>query len=222
MDIWAQLQAPFPLHALEWRIVHLSGDRLHAKLRPQLRCSALIERLDQVVGVACWSNHFSALGDGATSCTLTIRSVSKSVAVPLACADPRVDAATRSEDALIYAAERFNILPLSDLNADYWVDFDPEGNQLLFDPEPVVRAPAQPNHPARDLPNQPLSQEDKSPGQQTIDRLVERLKLEGLGLEAAKLLVRYGGYGQNSEQARALYRDLRALLLQREASGQPV
>ena len=54
----------------------------------------------------------------------------------------------------------------------------------------------------------------KPAGQQMIDRLVERLKEEGHGLQAARLLVRYGGYGKDPEAARELYAQLRALLRQ--------
>ena len=53
---------------------------------------------------------------------------------------------------------------------------------------------------------------EKPTGQQMIDRLVDRLKDEGQGLEAARLLVRYGGYGKDPETARELYARLRALL----------
>ena len=40
---------------------------------------------------------------------------------------------------------------------------------------------------------------------QVIDRLVERLRAEGLGAEAARLVVRFGGYGRNAEESRELY-----------------
>jgi hypothetical protein len=53
----------------------------------------------------------------------------------------------------------------------------------------------------------------KPTGQQMIDRLVERLKGEGQGLAAARLLVKYGGYGKDPEAARELYAHLRELLL---------
>ena len=45
-----------------------------------------------------------------------------------------------------------------------------------------------------------------------IDRLVDRLKDEGQGLAAARLLVRYGGYGKDPDTARELYAQLRVLL----------
>lgn len=55
----------------------------------------------------------------------------------------------------------------------------------------------------------------KPAGQRAIDRLLERLKDEGLGLQAAKLVVEYGGYGSDPQAARELYAQLRGLLLTR-------
>ena len=61
---------------------------------------------------------------------------------------------------------------------------------------------------------------EKPTGQQMIDRLVDRLKDEGQGLAAARLLVRYGGYGKDPDTARELYAQLR-VLLRGEAAGHP-
>ncbi|MDZ7707146.1 MAG: hypothetical protein U5J97_04485 [Trueperaceae bacterium] len=58
---------------------------------------------------------------------------------------------------------------------------------------------------------------DKPDGHQVIDRLVERLRQEGLGADAARLVTSYGGYGGDAEASRELYAKLRALLVQRSA-----
>ena len=60
---------------------------------------------------------------------------------------------------------------------------------------------------------------EKPTGQQMIDRLVDRLKDEGQGLAAARLLVRYGGYGKDPDTARELYAQLRALLRGESVAG---
>jgi hypothetical protein len=60
---------------------------------------------------------------------------------------------------------------------------------------------------------------EKPTGQQMIDRLVDRLKEEGQGLAAARLLVRYGGYGKDPDTARELYAQLRVLLRGEAAAG---
>lgn len=59
--------------------------------------------------------------------------------------------------------------------------------------------------------------EVRSPGQQAIERLVDRLRAEGLGRQAAGLVVAHGGYGRSPEDARSLYRELRELLLEKGA-----
>jgi hypothetical protein len=53
----------------------------------------------------------------------------------------------------------------------------------------------------------------KPEGQQMIDRLIERLKAQGQGLVAARILVKHGGYGKDPVAARELYAALRQLLL---------
>lgn len=57
----------------------------------------------------------------------------------------------------------------------------------------------------------------KPDGHQVIDRLVERLREEGLGADAARLVTSYGGYGGDPDASRELYAKLRALLVQRSA-----
>lgn len=71
-------------------------------------------------------------------------------------------------------------------------------------------APAAGEDPDPALPSGPRSE-----GQQAIERLVDRLRAEGLGRQAAGLVVAHGGYGRTPEEARRLYRELRELLLER-------
>jgi hypothetical protein len=61
----------------------------------------------------------------------------------------------------------------------------------------------------------------KPEGQQMIDRLIERLKAQGQGLAAARILVRHGGYGKDPQAARELYAELRQLLLGAAAEAEP-
>lgn len=51
-----------------------------------------------------------------------------------------------------------------------------------------------------------------------IDQLVEALKQRGKGAEAARIIVAHGGYGKTPEQQRALYGELRRLLMEGEAA----
>jgi len=212
------LASPFSMLELEWRVVRLSEDRLSALVRPQLRLAAVLARLDETVGVGGWSNLFTPLGEGAVSCTLSALGVSKSA---VAVRGPQGDLVRTSEDALVYAAERFGLRPPVPDGPLPWVDYDPEAGTILYEPE-VQRSEAQvaqdAPEPPRAEPATPLAESPPPPkpaGQRAIDRLLERLKEEGLGLQAAKLVVRYGGYGSDPQAARELYAKLRELLLKK-------
>ena len=221
-DTWTSLAQPFPETALEWRVLRLDDEQLRAQARPQLRVDAVLRRLDETVGVAKWSNTLLSLGSSADvlalACTLTVEGVSKSATATLGAESIGVLA----DDALVYAAERFHMLPPADLTLSYWVDYDKENRAMLYEPS---AQPAQTPAPTPDLTapnlNAPnlnteapsVSQPAAKPaGQQAIDRLVERLKAEGQGLEVAKLINTYGGYGANPNAARELYAKLRELL----------
>lgn len=205
-NAWHKLAAPFPAAATRWRVVALSSDRMQAKLRPLLDYQAVVDRLDEVLGPAGWSWQLAPLGASAVVCTLQALGVSKSAALSFS-----TDNAERAaRDALAMSAELFGLRPPADLAAEYWVECDPESGEPLYEPTispPVVMA----SEEATAVDNA------KTPGQQAIDRLLERLKAEGQGLEAAKLVVAYGGYGSSPEKARELYGKLRALLFHHEA-----
>jgi len=58
----------------------------------------------------------------------------------------------------------------------------------------------------------------KSEGQRAIDKLVDRLREAGHGLEAARLVTGHKGYGNDPDAARMLYARLRQLLLEGDGS----
>ncbi|HEX7022149.1 MAG TPA: hypothetical protein VF171_04775 [Trueperaceae bacterium] len=209
-DLWARLLAPFSPDATTWRILGLSEDGSRAEVRPALHFRAVVDRLDEVAGPLGWSNSFLPVGADALACTLSVDGVSKSVVVPLATPDAQ-DAPQRAEAALVQAAEALGMRPAQDIASRSWVDYDAEAGVLLYEPEPEV-APT----PAAPAP----TPAGKSAGQQAIDRLIERLRGEGLGLEAAKLVMAHGGYGSDPEAARELYAALRKLLMEKEGGAQ--
>ncbi len=234
---WARLAVAFPPSALVWRVTDVSDESTRARVRPQLAAEDVRRRLDDVLGREGWSVTFQAFPDGSVGCALTLRlpsvestdqtparpesdlAVTRSVVVS---PGPVVaDAETLSNDALARAAEQFGLLPAVDPTGTYWVDYDAEAKEILHPPEvpatpavaAVITPPAGGGTPAKS------GQADatKPAVQQVVDRLVERLRAEGLGLQAAKLLVAYGGYGHDAATARELYAKLRALLVEREA-----
>lgn len=209
-EVWGKLQAPFPREAITWRITELSSDGSRARLRPQLAKDAIFSRLDEAAGKTGWSNSYQPIGDQAVACNLTVAGVTRSAVVDLA---EEASASSAATEALAKAAEQFDMRVPVEADPNEWVDLDPETGTPLYEPAAMPAPAAEPAAP-------PAASEaiEKSAGQQAIDRLVERLKLEGRGLEAAKLLVEYGGYGENPQKGRELYSKLRALL-KREAVG---
>jgi hypothetical protein len=82
-----------------------------------------------------------------------------------------------------------------------------------FAPAPVAGDAAPPAPTAApSASDPPAAPAPKPEGQQIIDKLIERLKAEGQGLAAARIMVRHGGYGKDPQAARELYGELRALL----------
>jgi len=144
------------------------------------------------------------------------------------------------------AAGTFGVTVPVVLLDDGWVDADPESGEGLHLPEHAAApqaeggagarretpdrvgadrpehdraaAPQAPSRPSSQAPTAAHDGETAKPdGHQVIDRLVERLREEGLGADAARLVTSYGGYGGDPEASRELYAKLRALLVQRSA-----
>ena len=210
---WDALAAPFTPTDLTWRVVRLAPDKLSAQVRPQLRVAALTARLDAVVGREGWSHTFAPLGERGLACTLSLGGAHKSAAVAYTVHTGVVEAA---EDALAAAAVFFGLQPSVSLTELPWVDYDAEQEQILYEPDLSAAVPvgeARVEDAELPAPEPPPPPAPKPAGQQAIDKLVDRLKAEGKGLQAAKLLNTYGGYGGDPSAARELYARLRELLL---------
>ncbi len=227
-DEWARLAATFPPEALTWCVARLDRQSGSALLEPLVTEAAVRGRLDDALGVDGWSKRLMPLGSDAVVCELELLGVHKSAAATSF--GGAIDMATVSDWAFARAAGLFGMRPPASDGG--WVDFDAEAGEPLFlpdageddrqaaedAPEPspagTLRTPA----PGDGIPVDAAAfEEARSEGQQVIERLVERLKREGLGRQAATLVVEYGGYGRTPEQARELYRRLRELLLERGA-----
>jgi len=204
-DTLLQLRQPFDPEHITWRVVEVADDSKHARVRPQISAKALQQRLNHVLGTLQWSYSFAPIGH-AVSCTLTLADVSRAAVVSMDTPAP-VSAGERAQDALVHAAEGFGMLPPTDVDAQYWVEFDPEQRVILYEPASVPS-------PSSAAPLMPTESTEKSAGHQAIDKLIDKLKMQGRGLEAAKLTVEYNGYGDNPQIAREFYGRLRELLLQ--------
>lgn len=224
---WTRLAAPFPVSDVVWDVVSVDAAGEEASVLPRLRREALEARLDEVFGVVGWSVTFVPFAEAAVGCTLEVQEVRKATVVNAMAGGAAVTAAA----AFAGAAARFGLVaPV--VPAERRVAFDPEAGVALHEPEVSADAVQEvTNHEtsheaaaataasgqlhaslpdAREavVPARGLS----SDGFRMIDRLVERLKDEGQGLAAARLLVRFGGYGKDPDAARELYGELRALL----------
>jgi len=142
-EIQAQLSAPFSSQSVHWRVVAFNAEKTMARVMPYVDARAVIDRLNQVVGVGNWTDAFREvkLGDElAVECTLTINGVSKSD-VGVAGSDedsedgPRISRAkTAYSDARKRAAVPFGIgRYLYDLGAQ-WVPYDAVDDRLLTRP----------------------------------------------------------------------------------------
>lgn len=209
-DSWSRLAAPFQIGDLTWRVVAVDAESRRALVRPRLRVAVVAARLDAELGVAGWSNNFRLLGRRAMACHLTIAGVTKAAVVTTR--GGVADMERLSEDALARAAELFGLVPPVDPTITCWVDYDPETGEPLHEPELTPSLPSI----AATAPGA-IAESAEAPvtavAREVIDRLVERLKMEGLGIEAARLLVAYGGYGRDAVTARELYAKLRNLLV---------
>jgi len=223
------------------------GDEV--RVTPRVGVSALHQRLDAVCGVRGWSVSYTPMPGDAVACHLVIDGVTKgAVAAPALVGGAEVSAAIAFAQAAArfgavpswplqasvwVACDPATYEPLhapvkapeeregaaADGVLGVPVDDDaPEGAPDGAPDGAPVGVSAVPGAPAAasDVPATA-----KPEGQQMIDRLIERLKAQGQGLVAARILVRHGGYGKDPQAARELYAELRQLLLGATADAEP-
>lgn len=216
---WTLLQAPFPRSAVTWDPTEISDSGDEALVVPRLTGAALRERFDAALGATGWSLTLAPV-EGGVICSVRVGDVTKSAA-----ADPvrvgRPSAERTADLAFARAAAGLGLRP--PIDASVWAPFDAETGVVLDEAiatevEVAADAPApSPGAPPEPAPDVMRESADArgltAEGQQMIDRLLERLKEEGQGLSAARLLVKHGGYGNDPASARELYTQLRDLLL---------
>lgn len=236
---WSTLSEPFPLGAVRWHAVEGSPDGLRVRLSPHLAPEALGDRLDAAVGPDGWTFGLRPWGDDRLIAELTVRGASRATVVRVAAlpglgdAEAHLDAGAAATGAAMSSAARlFGVrLPVRTVG-DGWVDADPETGEALHPPEheaatagaagPSDAGPMNGGRADAASANETAEAEPaatKPDGHQVIDRLVERLREEGLGGDAARLVTAYGGYGRDPDASRELYAKLRALLVERGGRG---
>jgi hypothetical protein len=228
---WSRLAEPFPPAAVRWHAIDRSGDGRRLRLAPHLAREALRARLDEAAGPDGWSLRLRPWDDGRLVAELTVRgttraAVARVVGAPELAEDGPAGAgdagAAATAAALGAAAALFGAVPPVRIRGDGWVDADPDSGEALHPPEHAAAPPdgtaevaTDEGTPAPSADGADAAEAVKPEGQQMIDRLVERLREEGMGAEAARLVTVYGGYGRDADARRELYAKLRALLVER-------
>lgn len=231
--VWQRLNAPFGGDAVAWVPVEVADSGEEVRVVALVAAAALRERFDGTVGIGGWGVAYAPLDAGAIACHVTVAGVTKGAVAPAALVGGPLATA---DAAFARAAELFGLRVPLPSGAAAWVPCEPDTFVPLHLPEVDVAAAAPPSRAGDATPASYAPQEsrgatpaggsgspdaqlpaiepaaEKPTGQQMIDRLVDRLKDEGQGLAAARLLVRYGGYGKDPDTARELYAQLRALL----------
>ncbi len=224
--MWARLTSSFPTEALAWIVAELEPGGGLARLEPAWAPAAVRQRLDAELGVPGWSYALSAFGAGGVVCALTVAGVTRSSVA--ASGDSLVPLEQLADLAFSRCARQFGMAPpVAAQHPSYWVEVDTETLEPLFEPEPVpepvpetaVAAPAAAASAASAAPDASPGRAVSEPPREAssealamIEKLIDRLKAEGKGKEAARLVATH--HGDTAEQARELYSRLRALLKQ--------
>ena len=234
---WSRLAAPFAPEAVRWHAVAIDEAEGRVRLAPHLDPARLRARLDEVAGPQGWSLRLSPWGGDGLIAELTVADAVRSAVVRVAPTpglevdDGTIDAGSAATGAAWTAAAaafgaRLPVLPAD----DGWVAFDPVRREPLHRPEHALTSDATSDAGRDEIPArgeaaasgeataagaETADADDAKPeAHQVIDRLVDRLREEGLGAEAARLVAGYGGYGADVGASRELYAKLRALLLE--------
>ena len=211
-ETWELLSAPFAPGELDWRLEGLSADKRRALLVPVVESKVLLERLDEAVGGEGWQDSYELLVGGperfAVKCRLTVGKVAKEDFGEATTLRAAFDA------ALWQAAHKFGVGRYA---SPVWVDHDPatgkyekpSGDAVAAMPVREMREPA----PEGQAPEPaPPAETPKPEPQALIDGLMEELKAKGMGKEATKVVMKYGGYGKNIDEMRKVYAELKAIL----------
>jgi len=238
---WPRLAAPFVGEAVAWVPVEVAEAGDEVRVVALVAADALRERFDRTVGIGGWGVAYAPLDAGALACHVTVAGVTKGAVAPAALvggpAATAEAAFARAAELFGLRAplpsgaaawvpcdpETLVPLHLPEVDLPSGAPHARAGDALVSSAAPqepsdgtaagagaALGAVAVPNDAARPPAAKPPA--EKPTGQQMIDRLVDRLKEEGQGLAAARLLVRYGGYGKDPDTARELYAQLRVLL----------
>ena len=244
-EVRRRLQEPFPDDAISWVPVQERKDKARALIAPYVERWRIEGRLDDVVGVENWRAEYEHVhlgpDDFKVRCRLTVMGVTKENVGEWSTLSGAYTKAFRR------VAENFGIGRHVRALEPVWVRKDASGKyrppkkhkgRIVAEPteEDLAaseRAPApQSRKPAAVLPPEakpePTGDDARTSGLRAaapkvdpvelINQLITELKNRGKGAAAARIVTKHGGYGKTPEEQRALYGELRRLLVEDTAA----
>ena len=136
-DIERALSAPFHVQDISWKPQAVKGNRAMAIAYVNAR--AVMDRLDEVLGVAGWQDSYELLPDNSVVCRLACKMggewlTKTDVGSPSEQPDGGDRLKAAFSDALKRAAVKFGIARYLYRLPKQWVDFDPAKKQFTVDP----------------------------------------------------------------------------------------
>ncbi|MFQ3651080.1 MAG: Rad52/Rad22 family DNA repair protein [Gemmataceae bacterium] len=138
-DVAEALARPFDPKEIHWKPQAVQGNR--ALVVPFIDARLVQDRLDEVVGVTGWQDHYEPLPDGSVVCRLQIRVgdewvTKEDVGGPSEQPDESDRRKAAFSDALKRAAVKFGIGRYLYRLKPQWVAYDPQMRQILDTPVP--------------------------------------------------------------------------------------
>jgi hypothetical protein len=170
-----RLAHPFDVTEVRWKPQTVNGSR--ALVVAFVDARVIQDRLDEVVGVEGWQDHYECLPDGAVVCRLKVKLGNEWITKEdVGGQSEQPDEGDRRKaafsDALKRAAVKFGIGRYLYRLKPQWVDYDPKKRQVIGSPR-LLEGPS----PARPQPEPPPSIPPKGPprtGEELQRRLVEK------------------------------------------------
>jgi hypothetical protein len=136
-EIAARLAEPFPAAEVHWKPGSVSGTR--ALALAYITARAVMDRLDEVLGVDGWEATYEPLANGSVVCTLSCRIAEhlvrkQDVGSPSEQDDEGDRTKAGFSDALKRAAVHFGVFRYGYRLGRQWVDYDPQKRQFIRQP----------------------------------------------------------------------------------------
>ena len=219
------LVKPFPASEIQWRVTSLSRDARRAFLKPGIGVRSIVDRLDDAVGSAGWSERYDTLPSGHVSCRLTVLGTHKE-----AISEHAEDIQEARSAAFQAVALKFGIARGLERVAGVWVDWDDENERPLETPvlpawaveqrfDVLQSRSLEPMFPTASPPSATLSEQRNQ--EKLIQDMIRAVRdLPGGEGALRRILRRHNrAASSNSSDKRTLYAELRRTYRELSPSG---